>query len=51
MRRLGFVVTSVVVAVTAVSVSACTPEAQETVGRTIGQLIGWWLWSVIPHGL
>jgi hypothetical protein len=51
MRRMGFVVTSIVVAAAALSVSACTPEAQEGIGRTIGQLIGWWLWSVIPHGL
>jgi hypothetical protein len=51
MRRIGFVATSIVVAVAAISVSACTPEAQETVGRTIGQLLGLWLWSVIPHGL
>ncbi len=30
-------------------VTACTPEAQEGIGRTLGQLLLWWLWT-LAHG-
>lgn len=28
--------------------TGCTPESAEGVGRTIEQLILWWLWGMLP---
>ena len=50
MRRVRNAIAPLVIATVTLTMSACTPEAQEGVGRTIGQLILWWLWPTFgPH--
>ena len=48
MRRIRITVLSIAVVATSLAVSACTPAAQaevgEGIGKTLGQLVGWWLW-------
>jgi hypothetical protein len=47
MRRIRLVGASLMGAVLLLA-TGCTPEAAEGVGQTIGQLILWWLWGMLP---
>lgn len=50
MRRIRNTIAPLMITAVALTMAACTPEAQEGVGRTIGQLILWWLWPTMgPH--
>jgi hypothetical protein len=52
MRRARNAIAPLFIAAVTLTMTACTPEAQEGVGRTIGQLILWWLWPTAgPHAL
>ncbi|MGB3411510.1 MAG: hypothetical protein WBA45_09955 [Microthrixaceae bacterium] len=46
MRKSRVLIGSIFLLTMSLSVTACTPEAQEGVGRTLGQLVTWWLWTL-----
>ena len=49
MRRIRNAAVSIAVVTTLLAVSACTPAVQqevgEGIGKTLGQLVTWWLWT------
>lgn len=47
MRRIRLVGASLMGTVLLLA-TGCTPESAEGVGRTIEQLILWWLWGMLP---
>lgn len=48
MRRVRSLSVPLMALLVGLSATACTPEELEGIGRTVGQLLMFWLWGMLP---